>query len=246
MSPKSFFLVLLLFLSPCCLNQKAPPKEIPDQPLPPESTEPIPCSALWDCSEWSDCGPDGKQERMCVQQNECDAEGGMPAGAIEDNTPPSTRTCTPTDFNQSDIVVIGDAECIVKTDRALALLKNRSLEDYAFVVKYVGIIECADNYSGMYAWEDLPRFRVGNATRDYSLIWYAGAIVHDSCHSMLYHEYNGSDPVPLDVYTGKDAELECLQIQYDALRVIGADNETLDYVRNSSGSAWWDEKDVWW
>lgn len=50
----------------------------------------------------------------------------------------------------------------------------------------------------------------------------------------------------LDIYAGKDVEMQCLQIQYDALRVIGASNETLTYVRNSGDSAWWDEKYVCW
>ena len=131
------------------------------------------------------------------------------------------------------IEIIGDDGCISKTNQALDLLRNKARIHYDTIVKYVGIIECTEFQSGMHVWENPPRFQVGKATVDAGIIWYTGAIAHDACHFAQYHDYLLENPlidVPLEVYTGRNAEAQCLAVQYDALNKIGATQETLDYI----------------
>ena len=153
--------------------------------------------------------------------------------------------------DSSTINIKGDENCIVKTQEALNLLQNKAQIYYNTVIKYVGIIECASQGSGMYAWESPPRYQVGKATYEGGAIWYAGTIAHDSCHSKQYHDYllnNDSASVPSETWTGKEAERQCLDVQYDALAKIGADQNTLDYVKNTINSGYWDVNydNRWW
>jgi len=148
-----------------------------------------------------------------------------------------------------DIPIKGDASCSLQTGQALTLLKSRDPSDYRNITRYIRLIECRDAGSGMYAWEEPPRFAAGRATRDAGILWYAGAIAHDSCHSREYHEYLQSHPsssVPPEVYTGKTAEEACLQYQYTVLQKIGANEKMLQYVKDSAGTEYWNESNVWW
>lgn len=149
------------------------------------------------------------------------------------------------------IKIKGDKNCVEKTQEALGLLQSKVADHYNTVDKYVAIIECTTQGSGMYAWETPPRYQVGKATIEAGTIWYAGTIIHDSCHSKQYHDYlsaNNSATVPDKVWTGKEAEKQCLDIQYDALSRIGADQSTLDYVKNIINSQYWDVSynNRWW
>lgn len=145
----------------------------------------------------------------------------------------------------------GDRDCIVNTNQALDLLKNKAKEYYDLVNKYIGVIDCKEQGSGMAAYEKPPRFIAGRATRDAGEIWYAGSIVHDSCHSRQYNDYllkSLLKTVPDNVWTGKNAEKECLDIQYEALKKIGASQVTLDSVRNALNTNYWevDYSQRWW
>ncbi len=142
-----------------------------------------------------------------------------------------------------------DVNCSLQTVHALDLLDTKAHEDFLKITRYIGIIECRDDWSGMYGWENPPRFRVGKATRDSGVIWYAGAIAHDSCHSRQYNDYAKVHPgetVPLEIFSGESAEIECINYQYGVLEKIGATKKMLDYVANSSSTRYWETKDVWW
>jgi len=150
-----------------------------------------------------------------------------------------------------EIEIIGDNDFIEKTNQALDLLENKAFVHYTVVIRYIGIIEWADTGSGMFAWEDPPRYKVGEATVDAGTIWYAGTIVHDSIHSKQYNDYlaeNPSGPVPDEVWTGESAEAKCLNVQYDALEKIGAGQQTLDYIKNAIDTKYWEVpyEDRWW
>jgi len=142
-----------------------------------------------------------------------------------------------------------DINCSLQTVHALDLLDTKSHDDFLTITKYIGVIECRDDWSGMYGWENPPRFRVGKATRDSGVIWYAGAIAHDSCHSRQYNDYakvHFGETVPLVLFSGEAAEIECINYQYGVLEKIGAPKKMLDYVSNSSSTRYWETKDVWW
>jgi hypothetical protein len=162
--------------------------------------------------------------------------------------PTFTPTPTPTAFN---IAIEGDDVCVTQTQDALNLLKSKAPSHYENVIKYIGVIECVESGSGMSAYMTPPRFKVGKATRDTGTIWYAGTIVHDAHHSKQYNDYLSTHPnesVPTDVWSGAQAERECLDIQYNALQQIGAPQSYLDHVQKSKETEYWNipEENRWW
>jgi hypothetical protein len=133
------------------------------------------------------------------------------------------------------IQIKGDASCQSSTLAALKLLSEKAPAHYATATTYISIIECASQGSGVYAYENPPRYLVGDATRSAGTVWYAGTIAHDAGHSKLYHDYLSAHPnqaVPDDIWTGQNAEVSCLNAQYDALGKIGGTQYQLDYVAN--------------
>lgn len=176
------------------------------------------------------------------------------AKAVKDNGTEKYNELSmfPADISHSyKIKIIGGEDCISKTNEALDLLKEKAKTHYDTVVEYVGIIECAAAQSGMDVWATPPKYQVGEATMNAGTIWYAGTIAHDACHSQQYSDYlseNPSTEVPSEIYSGKEAEAQCLDVQYDALSQIGATQETLDYVKTAIDSEYWnvDYEDRWW
>lgn len=133
------------------------------------------------------------------------------------------------------INIIGDLTCQSSTLEALKLLSIKAPTHYSTVTKYISIIECASQGSGMFAYESPPRYLVGDATRNAGTVWYAGTIVHDAGHSKLYNDYlitNSGQSVPNDAWTGEAAERSCLDAQYDVLGKIGGAQYQLDYIQN--------------
>jgi hypothetical protein len=128
-------------------------------------------------------------------------------------------------------------------------MKARS--HFETVQKYIEVIECSEQGSGMFAYETPTRFLTRASTRNAGTIWYAGTIVHDAGHSKLYNDFKTSDPnssVPDDVWTGQSAEAACLAVQADALQEIGADQSTIDYVNNILQTEYWNVpySERWW
>lgn len=154
-----------------------------------------------------------------------------------DTSQTSAKTPTATTYS---IEIVGDAACQNDTAQALDLLKSRAETHYNVIIQYIGIIECINQGSGMWAWEEPPRYKVGDATRGGGTLWYAGTIAHDACHSKLYHDGK--------TWTGEQAEAECVNVQYDALEKMGAPQSTLDYVRNLISTEYWNipYEDRWW
>lgn len=145
------------------------------------------------------------------------------------------------------ILIVGDENCKSHTNEALKLLEEKAPIHALIVKKYIGIIECVDQGSGMVAQETPPRFKVGLPTLNSGSIWYAGAIVHDSCHSKLYYDAIAEHGnVYSDGWTGKEAESKCISAQSDVLEKIGANQETLDYLKSVIDTNYWDISDIWW
>ncbi len=147
------------------------------------------------------------------------------------------------------IRIYGDEDCLTKTTRALEQLRMRSPLHDAIVAHYIGIIECVQMGSGMYVEEHPPRYQVGKPTWNGDMIWYAGTIVHDACHSRQYNDYlalHSSSEVPREVHFGRNPEIECNNVQIEALRNLGASQETIEYVRNSINTEYWEARERNW
>lgn len=155
----------------------------------------------------------------------------------------NTPTPSPTSEGDSPVIyegirIVGNADFIDQTRRALSLLETKAPDAYQKVLSYVAIIEQGDR-SGMWAAEELPRYEVGDETAFFSVTWYASTIAHDATHSELYHRYLAEHPgqsVPADVWTGIEVERFCNAYQLDVAKRIGGPANEVDYLAGLTGT----------
>ena len=142
------------------------------------------------------------------------------------------------------------AECVDQTKEALTLLRTQYPAYYDYANRYIGAILCLEGGSGMKMTWTPPTFKVGLLTRDglsgswYGHDggkWYAGAIVHDACHSAQYWDWTVANPgktVPHEVYFSGAAETECGQIQADLLAAMGVRGAIVAHIRRDRTETW--------
>lgn len=135
------------------------------------------------------------------------------------------------------IEVIGDQEFIRQVEAALTLLEDKDPEAFSIVKNYIGRIEQGE-HSGMWAYKDPPTFELANRSAFYSITWCAGIIAHDSYHSKLYHDYKSTHlrSVPDDVWTGVEAERQCIAYQLNIAIKIGSPQHEIDYIKTLDGT----------
>jgi hypothetical protein len=121
----------------------------------------------------------------------------------------------------------GDDAFVAHVQDALALLKEEAPEAYTGVLTNVTRIRSVPSFSGM--CYDTGTYRVGEETAyapgyppEQQVVWLAGTIVHDGCHRDRFVQ--GLEP------SGRDAELACLQLQFEALKQIDDQGRFRDYV----------------
>jgi len=134
------------------------------------------------------------------------------------------------------VEIRGSPEFTRQTEKALSLLQNKAPDAFLKVQYFIGIIEQGE-HSGMWAYEDPPRYEVSDMTAFYSVTWYAGTIAHDATHSQLYHEYliQHGNPVPQDVWGGTKVELFCILYQINVMKSIDAPQFEIDYLISLDG-----------
>lgn len=136
------------------------------------------------------------------------------------------------------IKIKGGAEFIAQTRAALTLLEQKDPSAFRKIQTYIGIIE-QGKHSGIWAWEQPPRYEVGDATAFYSVSWYASTIAHDATHSELYAQYQAAhpgEPVPEDAYGGVEIERFCIGYQLEVAKRIGAPQSEIDYLSTLDGT----------
>ncbi len=147
------------------------------------------------------------------------------------------------------IAIVGDDEFGTHTSETLQLLAADAPDGYAQVVAYIDVIEAVDAGSGMDVFT--KTYLVGQETayapgfsRDEQVVWYAGTIVHDSCHSRLYSE---GEP-----YIGRDSELACMLDQLGALEALDRSEFFESYVQglidgvDDPENAYWNDPNRHW
>ena len=135
--------------------------------------------------------------------------------------------------------------CVEQTESALAFLRDEAPDYYDYANQYIGKILCLESGSGMKMKWDPPTFKVGLQTREQPHpMWYAASIVHDACHSAQYHDWLADHPdqrVPHDIYSGRDAERQCMEIQVEAMIDLGVPAENLEtFVDDAMETGWWE------
>jgi hypothetical protein len=148
----------------------------------------------------------------------------------------STSTSDPSMYG--GVKIKGNSEFVAQTRAALTLLEQKAPDAFEKVQTYVGIIE-QGQHSGMWAWEQPPRYEVGDTTAFFSVSWYASTIAHDATHSELYAQYQAAhpgEPVPDDAYGGVEIERFCIGYQLEVARRIGAPQSEIDYLSTLDGT----------
>ncbi len=151
-------------------------------------------------------------------------------------TPPPMPPSPPSSYG--GIEIKGNAEFRMQTVAALSLLEQKAPDAFQKIQTYVGIIEQGE-HSGMWAWEQPPRYEVGDATAFFSVSWYASTIAHDATHSELYAQYQMShpgEPVPDNAYGGIEIERFCIGYQLEVSRRIDAPQSEIDYLSSLDGT----------
>jgi hypothetical protein len=149
------------------------------------------------------------------------------------------------------IKIVGGPDCVKNTNHALSILQQKSSGDLEKVLENIGIVECVADGSGVFVWENPVRFKVGLATYQADELWYASALIHESCHAERYKKYSFShpgEPVPPEIFSGAEAESQCLFEQYNCLSRLDAEQPFLDYTKKIAKTYYWDipyEK-RWW
>jgi hypothetical protein len=136
------------------------------------------------------------------------------------------------------IKIKGNSEFVAQTRAALTLLEQKAPDAFRKIQTYVGIIG-QGQHSGMWAWEQPPRYEVNDVTAFYSVSWYASTIAHDATHSELYAQYQATHPgkpVPEDAYGGVPIERFCIGYQLNVARRIGAPQSEIDYLSTLDGT----------
>ena len=127
---------------------------------------------------------------------------------------------------------------MTQTRAALNVLEQKDPAAYKKIQTYVGIIE-QGQHSGMWAWEQPPRYEVNDVTAFFSVTWYASTIAHDATHAELYAQYQAAHPgesVPEDAYGDVPIERFCIGYQLEVAKRIGAPQSEIDYLSTLDGT----------
>jgi hypothetical protein len=136
-----------------------------------------------------------------------------------------------------EVTIRGSDDFVRRTEEALALLESQAPDAYEKILTYVEVIEQGE-HSGMWAFENPPRYEVGDATAFASLPWYASTIAHDSTHSELYYNYLLAHPggsVPQEAWAGVESERFCNSYQLGVLTLVGGAAGEIEYLAGLSG-----------
>lgn len=140
-------------------------------------------------------------------------------------------------FNAHGITVTGNNKYQIQVNKCLRLLSLKAKSEYKIIKTHIGIIAQSDK-SGMWAWENPPRYSMSDKTAFYSITWCAGTIAHDAYHSFLYHKYvspSGEKP-PYDKWGGVNAEKLAIDFQVKVMKKIGASKHEINYLQTLDGT----------
>lgn len=116
-----------------------------------------------------------------------------------------------------DIDLEGDGDFVAQATAALELLARRAPEALQRIDTHIATMRSVEAGSGMdvftqtYNVGDVTAFAPGYSV-DQQVLWFAGTIAHDACHSELFAEG--------ETFAGKDAEVECLTVQLATLELL--------------------------
>lgn len=147
-------------------------------------------------------------------------------GSEATGTLPSTVAATPP-VAGSHIQIVGSDAFVTQVRAALQILAEHAPDALEGVERGISRIASVPAGSGMDVYS--RTYRIGIATAfapgfsvSGQVIWLAGTIVHDACHSNLYAQGRA--------FWGKAAEVTCLERQLEALDQIDGGSFFSNYV----------------
>ena len=194
-----------------------------------------------------DMPPTGNEEHQIADQDQQ-----LDTGATRD----ASRSEQPAQLNSESVTKLGVEPEIIGSpafkhhvEQALGLLKAKAPEQAQTVNDYVGRIEQSE-HTGMAAFKTPPTIQMNDRTASYSVTWAAGAIAHESFHAKLYLDYKKrGGAVPASIWTGQDAENQCMTYQLQVLKIIIAPTNEIEHVldtrysyqnkRNKNEKSYW-------
>lgn len=171
------------------------------------------------------------QNKHCRAPNPL-ASTSLPANDAEGASPPTAR---PT--------VEGSEAFQTRVNAALDLLLSRAPQWYKYVTDGLNKIREARHAGVSGAYVDERTFDISdnhvflNGGYERSVMWLASIIVHDACH---VHQSDAGKR-----FFGRDAELECLQLQLTAHQAVDPFDRFASYLRtlieniNNPEYQWW-------
>ncbi len=181
-------------------------------------------------------------DNCCQVDRQCNAEHEWTAGYLAFQN----GHCKLPQFEStvSGVQVAGTQAFVVQIKNALDLLKNRSPEWYAYTISGLDKIEEAPDFTGGYVLVKSRTFREtqGHAfvagISETSLIWLAGAFVHEACH---VHRYEAGL-----VSGGHEGERNCLELQIAVLEAIDPHDRFMGYLRDDLLANFDNVEKQWW
>jgi len=156
-------------------------------------------------------------------------------------------------FSGHNVEVIGNEYCQDRINLALDILKEKIPDLYVKVVEDIGIVDCVDKGSGMYAWENPPRIALGEVTVDADMDWVVSVLGHEWKHYNLWktaRDASENGYVPPEAWTGPEAEAKCMAAQMEILKEIDAPKHIINHLQNiiDTEYAYWNIpfEERWW
>ena len=146
------------------------------------------------------------------------------------------------------ITVFGSRDFILRTSRAIKLLKTKAPDAHRLLHEYIGVIILATP-SGVFT-RQLSRTSATMITMSHKmscvpLTEYAAALAHEAFHCELYVRYEKANPgklvpKPEDIEGGERGESLCLEYQCDILRQLGVSEDRVQQYEKSLETRWWE------
>lgn len=124
--------------------------------------------------------------------------------------------------------------------KALELLRERAPQDFELARAHVGRVREVERWRqvGISVMQEPPVAKLRRQEVMGSTSWLASVLVHEACHRFQYLrgvERHGKRFPPNYEYSGRIAELECLERQAEALERVKAPEREIRFVRAQDG-----------
>lgn len=151
----------------------------------------------------------------------------------------------------NSIIICGDKGFQKVSIEALNLVKEKAADAMDLIQKNIGFI-CQYKSSGIFSSVQPSICTIKKDSISHSIAYYSSILCHESYHVFLYHDFKKNNPqvkeVPVDVYSGINAETKCMEYARKIMEKMGIDVNGLPPINEVIDSKWWEipwEKQDW-